>query len=159
MFLNFLNMFFKIKTDISNVKEIFNLLKGFKKEEGANLKWALLEEAQLEEADLYRAQLEGAHLQGANLKMANLKYAILEGANLQGAYLQGANLQGANLHGANLEIANLREAHLERIDLSEAKYDDETKWAGATYNTGSEGTKWPDGFEPEEHGCINKKDE
>ena len=78
--------------------------------EGANLKWANLEEADLKGANLYEANLKGAYLYEADLKGANL-----EGANLEWANLKVANLEGTNLKGAYLYEADLKGAEQKRL--------------------------------------------
>ncbi len=68
------------------------------------------------------------------------RYASLWEADLQAAVLTGADLYSANLLRANLKGANLSETDLAAANLTEAVAD--------------EGTKWPDGFEPEMAGVI-----
>lgn len=88
-------------------------------------------------------------LRGANLMEAELGPVDLGGANLQGAsfvraVLEGTNLQEAILEGADLQGAKLRSAHVRGV-----------KVAGALYNSH---TRWPYGFEPEDHGATRVPD-
>ncbi len=141
---------------------------------GLDMKDAKLEMAKLKKADLSRANLEKAALMAADLReaifvRANLLGANLLGADLQNAYLREANLQGAQLLGANLPWANLQEAKLQGAklrwaDLRWAKLQganltntnlEEAKLRGAVWN---DETKFPDGFDPKEHGMIHEKD-
>jgi uncharacterized protein YjbI with pentapeptide repeats len=91
----------------------------------ANLQGALLRGAQLQGGSLPRAALQGVDLTQAQLQEANLVGAQLNGAVLRDAQLQGANLStavlhGTNLAGAHLQGANLRNAQLQGADLSAA---------------------------------------
>ncbi|WP_228055797.1 pentapeptide repeat-containing protein [Lusitaniella coriacea] len=121
---------------------------------GADLSGAYLSSANLIRADLIRTDLRGADLIGANLSGANLSGANLiradlirtdfiradlirtdlsgtdlSGAYLSGAYLSGADLSGTNLIGANLIGTDLSSANLIRADLSDLKWDSDTRWA------------------------------
>jgi Pentapeptide repeats (8 copies) len=90
----------------------------------------------------------GVLLQGAHLERAKLVGTQLEGACLQGAYLQGADLEGADLRGTHLEGADLSTAvNLEKANLQGAVYD------GRTADDVYPGTRWPNGFRPDEHGA------
>jgi menaquinone-dependent protoporphyrinogen oxidase len=102
---------------------------------GSNLMGADLREAQLQDANLRRAILNGAQFRMANLSRADLRFTDLNWANLSGANLSGADLSRANLGWANLTGANLDLAILE----------------GSRYN---DQTQWPEGFSPEESGCV-----
>ena len=107
---------------------------------GADLVGAGLQGAYLVAADLRGADLSGADLRHAMLLEAALGGANLFEAKLQGAKLAGATLQGADLAGANLQRADLRGAHLQGANLNYASY-------------GRESTRWPEGFEPADHGA------
>jgi hypothetical protein len=117
---------------------------------GANLRGANLSGATLLGANLIGATLLGANLREVNLIGATLRGATLRGANLSGANLLGANLIGANLREANLRGANLREANLIGADLFGADL------RGVTYNSG---TRWPEGFVPEQYGATGPDQE
>ena len=91
---------------------------------------------------LPRLKMAGVSFKYANLRSADLRSANLEGANLRSANLRDADLWGANLRSADLWGANLRDADLEGADLRYATLE------GATYNNL---TRFPDGFDPEEH--------
>jgi hypothetical protein len=112
--------------------------------EDANLYEAHLDGAILQEAHLENANLEGAHLDEANLYGAYLENANLDGAHLKDALLAGAHLDGAILDDARLENANLDGAHLRNALLAGAHLDG-ANLDGATW---SDGTVWPDGFDP-----------
>ena len=86
-----------------------------------------------------------ADLREVNLIGANLSEATLLGASLIGATLLGANLREADLRGANLREANLIGADLSGADLR-----------GVTYNSG---TRWPEGFAPEQYGATGPDQE
>jgi menaquinone-dependent protoporphyrinogen oxidase len=124
----------------------------------AQLGWANLQEAQCREANFREANLMGANLKGADLQKANFTKAVMNGvilgkanlkqANLEGVDLNWANLQGCDLTGARLANADLGWANLGDVNLSDADLE------GAHYNYQ---TKWPDGFSPEEAGCVMVK--
>jgi uncharacterized protein YjbI with pentapeptide repeats len=88
--------------------------------EGADLSGCDLRGANLTRAVLARARLDGADLTGAQLAGANLGKASLVGVKLEGS----ADLTGAVLVGADLTRASLRAARLDRVDLSEARFED-----------------------------------
>ena len=96
-----------------------------------------LNQTSLIEASFYRAYLADANLHGSDLRGANLY-----GANLSGADLEGANLEKANLECANLAGANLKTGHLNPRGIRGAVYDAQTRF--------------PDHFEPKDHGMILK---
>ena len=79
---------------------------------------------------LIGANLEGANLDGADLTSAGLNEAVFPGASLRNATLKRASLVGTNLSVADLAGA----------DLAAVLYD--------------EGTGWPEGFDPSEHGAV-----
>jgi hypothetical protein len=138
--------------------------------EGANLTNASiiltnLSGANLTSADLSHASLHQVNLQGANLRGANLRRSGLIGTNLRNADLSNAdltkatfwhpdrcvppemrhlanfappNLAGANLSGATLIGADLIDADLTEADLTGVVCDARTRW--------------PESFDPEEHG-------
>jgi len=94
---------------------------------------------------LSRLDLCDADLHGANLCAADLFYSDLCNANLRDAVLWDADLSnvdlsGADLYGADLHNKKLHTAYLTHAKLKGAKYD--------------RGTIWPDGFDPDAHGCI-----
>lgn len=99
----------------------------------------------LEGALLVRANLRGAYLCGmdliqAILALADLSEADLSCADLALASLNGADLRGARLRGADLIDADLSDALLDGADLTGAHYD--------------ANTRWPEGYDPIEHGAI-----
>ena len=88
---------------------------------------------------------------GANLTLADLKGADLTGAIYNDEtkwpdrydYQKSGALRigpGAKLKGANLMGADLREVDLREVDLTGAIYSD--------------GTKWPDGYDPQKSGAL-----
>ena len=95
--------------------------------------------------DFYYASLVGANLDEAILVRADLRMANLREVALRGADLRQAKLNGADLREARLSGADLREASLGGTTLSWAKLSQ------ATYN---EFTKWPVGFDPAKAGAI-----
>ncbi len=107
---------------------------------GSNLKKANLIGSRMKNATLEKANLNKANLNGVNLSQANLRKATLKGADLNWAVLKGADLSRANLSKANLGWADLDDAVLHKAKLKKARYN--------------EYTKWPDGFSPEEAGCV-----
>lgn len=91
----------------------------------ANLQGALMAGAQLQGGSLPRSGLQGVDLTDAQLQEANLNGAQLQGAWLRRAQAQGADLNeavlsGADLSGAQLQGAKLRKAQLLGADLSGA---------------------------------------
>ena len=112
----------------------------------SNLQGAQLQDAKLQGVNLQKAQLQYTKLQGANLQKAQLQKAELQEADLTGPYLQKPHLKGADLQGAQLQEADLQSTNLERADVKGADFQ------GAKYNSQ---TKFPSGFDPEEHAMIN----
>lgn len=102
---------------------------------GHNLSGANFHAANLELAKFVNCQLGGADLSHADLRHACFDDADLTGANLSHAVLTPAELNRANLCGTDLTRADLHGAHLKW-----AKYD--------------RATRWPEGFDPEAHGCV-----
>ncbi|MFF5082090.1 pentapeptide repeat-containing protein [Actinoplanes sp. NPDC000266] len=120
----------------------------------AHLDWATLYKA-----DVTQARFEGATLTGIHLWQMNGKGVSFEGANFDGAEFSYTILAGANLRGAtfrtlvdrrtkfyytDLRGADFRGAHLEGADLSIAKIDAKTQFAGATAD---DQTLWPPKFD------------
>lgn len=124
--------------------------------EASHLEWADLSGSRMHRANLYRANLIGSILIDAVLKEANLAEATLNGAILQKADLTRANLTQADMNWVDFSQANLTEANLQRARLGWAKLTDANlagaNLVGARYN---EHTIWPEGFMPDEAGCIN----
>ncbi|HKO47085.1 MAG TPA: pentapeptide repeat-containing protein [Polyangiaceae bacterium] len=108
---------------------------------GVNFFAATLINADLSDAELVDADLRGVNAIGANLMRADLTRAILFGADLSDARLDGANLQAARLQGANLITAQLVGA-----DLRGALF--------STQQGGGYPTRFPQGFQPKQHGMI-----
>jgi uncharacterized protein YjbI with pentapeptide repeats len=117
--------------------------------------------ARLFEADLSRAILIRADLTGADLRKSVLAGADLSSANLQRVKFSGADLSGANLSNAQLFDADFDRSTLERPEwtLSDGTRINErfepAKLDGATL-TGAwyhDGTRWPNGFDPEAAGA------
>lgn len=125
--------------------------------EASHLEWADLSNSQMQGANLFRANLIGSIMTNANLEKANLAEAILNGAILQNANLSEADLTRADLNWVDFSQANLRHANLQQARLGWAKLAsanlDGTDLTEARYN---EHTIWPEGFSPEEAGCINE---
>jgi menaquinone-dependent protoporphyrinogen oxidase len=125
--------------------------------EASHLQWADLSNSQMQGANLFRANLIGSIMTDSNLEKANLAEAILNGAILQNANLFEANLTRADLNWVDFSQADLRRANLQQARLGWAKLTnarlDEADLTDARYN---EHTIWPDGFSPEEAGCINE---
>ncbi len=125
--------------------------------EASHLEWADLSNSQMQGANLFRANLIGSILTDSNLEKANLEEATLNGANLQNAHLAEANLSRADLNWADFSQANLRHANLQEARLGWAKLTganlDGADLTKAHYN---EHTIWPEGFSPEDAGCVNE---
>lgn len=112
---------------------------------GAQVMAAVLFRANLSGAKLGRTRLDGANLSHANLRRADLTKAILPEAqlglaDLTEAFLISADLSGADLSAAILLGTDLRGAILRETTLSKATYDKDTKW--------------PNGFDLGNAGCI-----
>jgi hypothetical protein len=110
--------------------------------------------------DLRAAALAGADLAGADLEGAVLKRANLAGADLSRARMWDANLEKANLHTAHLVDADLRAVSLEGADLTGADLTGAVlekegfvpaRLHGARYDAR---TRWPEGFDPAQHGAV-----
>jgi hypothetical protein len=95
--------------------------------------------ADLSETNLARISLIATDLSHATLAGATLVYTKLELVNLRRASLASADLARATLLNCFLNGADLSGASLTGLDLSGAMYDDETRW--------------PEGFDPAEHGA------
>ena len=125
--------------------------------EASHLGWADLSNSQMQGANLYRANLIGSIMTDSNLAQANLAEATLNGAILQNANLFEADLSRADLNWVDFSQADLRHANLQKARLGWAKLTDakldKADLTEARYN---EHTVWPDGFSPEEAGCINE---
>jgi uncharacterized protein YjbI with pentapeptide repeats len=145
----------------------------------ASLVGADLSKAVLINANLFQAHLERANIRRANLQKANLDWAQLKGADLSLSKLNNSNIKGSNLVDTNLSYASLNRVNLSfsklpgaqlygaqidnsilySTDLSKIYYDENTTWIGSKYNIGENGTKWPNGFDPQAAGCILVEDE
>jgi len=125
--------------------------------EASHLEWADLSNSQMQGANLFRANLIGSIMTDSNLEKANLEEATLNGAILQNANLCQANLTRADLNWVDFSQADLRDANLQQARLGWAKLADAnlegTNLTEARYN---EHTIWPEGFSPEEAGCVNE---
>lgn len=88
--------------------------------------------------------LNGAFLSRANLRKADLTDAYLIRAHLREVDLTFTNLTGADLTKSDLSGANLKNSNLIGVNLSEAQYRCQSPFE----------TKFPDEFNPEEHGMI-----
>jgi menaquinone-dependent protoporphyrinogen oxidase len=125
--------------------------------EASHLEWADLSNSQMQGANLFRANLIGSIMTASNLEKANLEEATLNGAILHNANLCEANLAKADLNWVDFSQADLRHANLQGARLGWAKLTDanldDTNLTEARYN---EHTVWPEGFSPEEAGCVNE---
>jgi menaquinone-dependent protoporphyrinogen oxidase len=124
--------------------------------EASHLEWADLSGSQMQGTNFFQANLIGSIMKDSTLKDANLAEATLNGAILQNANLSNANLTRADMNwvdlsGANLTKANLQQARLGWAKLTNANLEGAIL-TGARYN---EHTIWPEGFSPEEAGCVN----
>jgi len=77
-------------------------------------------------------------LRNADFSQADLTNTNLEHSDLRGASFYRTKLMGANLRSAQLQDANLLKSDLTRCSLKYASYN--------------ENTKFPQGFNPAEHG-------
>lgn len=125
--------------------------------EASHLEWADLSNSQMQGVNLFQANLIGSIMTDSNLEKANLEEATLNGAVLQNANLAEANLARADLNWADFSQANLRQANLKQARLGWAKLTganlDGADLTEARYN---EQTVWPEGFSPEDAGCVNE---
>ena len=124
----------------------------------SHLKDAEMSEVKAYGASMWRADMRNAHLDSAKLECASLSNANLEGAYMYHAYLVNADLRNSNLRGAKLSGACLHKATLTGADLRDVVFDETTIWAEAKYDSGADGTKWPDGFDPEDAGVVLVED-
>ncbi|MEB3156472.1 MAG: pentapeptide repeat-containing protein [Cyanobacteriota bacterium] len=76
----------------------------------------------LDQIQVAGAQWHGVSLVGSTLRGADLRRADLGAADLRGCDLSGADLRGADLRGAELSGATLRAS----------RWDEGTRWPGAT---------------------------
>ena len=129
------------------------------KAQGANFKKARCQGADFQGARLWEknettGQVTKAIFKKAKLQRANMYSTALEGLDFRGANLNGANLQQsaalkADFRGANFKGTNLQDSSVQGADFREAKNLNEAKWEEAEYSVN---TKFPDGFNPKEHG-------
>src|SRR5260370_25843159 len=75
---------------------------------------------------------------------------LLSRADLRGADLRGMDLSEIDFGRQDLTGADLGQANLRGAMLADAILTDADLW-GARFD---HRTKWPDGFEPQEHGAI-----
>lgn len=103
-----------------------------------------LRNADMRSGDFYQARLDNSCLNsimfadsaGSEGSASDFRFADLENANLSGTNLARANLRNANLNGAILTgWASLYKADLRGADLRGIKYDKNTNFIGAIYNT------------------------
>ncbi len=85
--------------------------------------------------------LYGANMIGFHFKNACLTNACLDNSDFRGAKMDNVNLSKASLKKAILRDADFENADLTGISLSEALYDNRTKW--------------PENFNPKDYGAIN----
>jgi uncharacterized protein YjbI with pentapeptide repeats/WD40 repeat protein len=83
-----------------------------------DLSEAILHETSFQQTSLNNTKLQGASLQGAELYRTDLRGATLREAKLNKAQFFGVDLRGADLSGANLEGA----------ELTDIRYDAQTRW-------------------------------
>jgi hypothetical protein len=131
-----------------------------------NLSGMRLSDSNLETADLSRTNLKNANLSWSRLGAALVRETDLRGANLKSANLERARLTDARLDGADLSRANLDRASIdEETSLTGAKLD-EASFFGAEIHAKSflraslvnarysADTRFPQGFDPAEHGMT-----
>lgn len=99
------------------------------------LQYEDLSESRFAHTWFYGVDFSGSRLIGTNFKGANLAHVDFRGANISCTNMVGTRLNGAKLMGANLYGVDLS-----RTIIKGAMYDD--------------GTKLPDGFDPEKYGLI-----
>jgi pentapeptide repeat protein len=127
--------------------------------DAATLTNADLAGAALSGADLHFAVLNGADLRKADLRDAFLVDADLVDADLQGCDLRGAGLRGADLRRADLTAADLAQADLREANLAGARLGgarlDEARFAGVVLSdaTYDQTTRWPPGLDPKRYGA------
>jgi uncharacterized protein YjbI with pentapeptide repeats len=81
--------------------------------------------------NLRNVDLYGSDLSNASLRCADLRNAVLYEANLVRCKFMGANLEKANLEWARIEAADFSGAKLGEAKLTNAVFDDRTKWTDA----------------------------
>lgn len=103
-----------------------------------------LRHADMTRGDFYQARLKRSCLNSimfadsatSPASSSDFRFAVLEGANLSGSNLARANLRKANLQDAILnDWASLYMADLRGANLRGIKYDENTNFDGAIYNT------------------------
>lgn len=102
----------------------------------------LLAGASLAGRDLSGVDFSGTNLMRMDLQNVDMTEALLMGAELGNAILRGSNLVNADMTGARLQGADLSGAKLLGTILRDAGYD--------------ERTKWPDDFDPEAAGAVDR---
>lgn len=85
------------------------------------------------------AKLAGQVFRGMALTSLDLRDADLQGADLSGARLTATRLERADLRRANLRGTDLRTTRLGKARFEGARFDSQTRW--------------PDDFEPADHGA------
>ena len=162
-------LFFILSTSYSLAirpcEEVFAIKQNLSKEslKKRNLERTDLQEMTLEEIDLRGANLKWVNFQGAKLRGSDLSHADLRGANLQlvdlrevglvNSDLRGTILIGVDLRGTDLSTAKLG-AFGKRYFQGNVGYLQKTNLKLAKYNSK---TKFPKGFDPEDHGMIFSK--
>jgi uncharacterized protein YjbI with pentapeptide repeats len=118
---------------------------------GADLRSASFYDTNLSGADFSDANLRGANLSAYAERSASFVNADLREANLNEAKLGGANLSGADLRGIgnNIRIADLSGTVLFGTDLRGVHFFDANLYGARC----DRDTKWPDGFDWQDHGA------
>ncbi len=132
---------------------------------GLNLHRALLEMQDMRGANLSGADLRSAWLDGARLDGANLTRAKMSTCSASSASFVGVNFAGAFMRSAGFEEADFTGASLLAADVGGAQFTgaifvgadlrasdlDEANLTGAIADSS---TKWPEHFEPLDHGVV-----
>jgi uncharacterized protein YjbI with pentapeptide repeats len=110
----------------------------------AHLRGAFLYKGIFAHCDFSSSNLIVCHCKEANMQYANFQNSVAYSCDFSKADLRFANFQGSTINGAKFKEAMLQGAIMECLGVEEAI------WDGALYD---EKTVWPDGFDPEAHGC------
>jgi uncharacterized protein YjbI with pentapeptide repeats len=102
--------------------------------------------------------LDEKDLSGADLSKSSLTNARLSGADMQRTILDWADLRGADLRNATLRSARLVETDFGRANLCGTDFTGcrSIELANFKGSVGDDGTQWPQGFDPNSAGVIQR---
>jgi len=105
--------------------------------------FSVLNDARMINVSLVNAILVGSKMRGVDLSGSLLMYSDFSKVDFSLASLRGATVVGGDFRDVEFSGADVTVVGLDQCNLEGASYDDQTIW--------------PENFNPEEHGLINKR--